>query len=103
MTLKERTSTAIAIVSEGAGWGWAWLISAFKWCLAPLCDSWDGLSLNRFMAILFAIAATHGRFAHDSAITGWDIAAMVIAGSLAFGKDVWLAYIERKKDADAHA
>lgn len=71
----------------------------WRWFFAPLCDDWRGLSLNRFLAVLFGVAASIGALQKPKTpLTGWDIAAMGIAGSLAFGKDVWLAYIYRKKE-----
>jgi hypothetical protein len=69
------------------------------WTLAPFVDEWNGLSLNRFLAILFGVAATHGRFVHDTALTGWDMGFAIVAGSLAFGKDTWAAYLNRKNGA----
>lgn len=67
---------------------------------APFVDNWSGLSLNRFLATLFAIAATHGRFVHDDALTGWDVAMATVAGSLAFGKDIWTAFLNRNGQGD---
>lgn len=68
----------------------------WRWLFAPMCDDWRGLSLNRFLAVLFGAAGTSGVFQKPRvALTGWDVAAMVIAGSLAFGKDVWISYLNR--------
>lgn len=67
------------------------------WLLAPLVDSWEGLSLNRFLAIGFAWTAVHGRLFHDQPITGWDLAMATLAGALAFGKDVFLDFLENRK------
>ena len=98
MNTREFAVAAVEKVAEGSGYAWAWGVSAFKWTLAPLCDSWDGLSLNRFLAIAFGIAAVHGRLFHDASITAMDNVLAAIAGSLAFGKDVWIAWLEHKKD-----
>lgn len=68
------------------------------WCLAPFVDSWTGLSLNRFLAILFAVAATHGRFAHDAPLTAADVTLATLAGSLAFGKDIFMGFLNRNKE-----
>lgn len=70
----------------------------WRWTVAPLVDGYSGLSLNRFLAVLFGLAATHGRFAHEDKLGGWDVAMATIAGSLAFGKDIWTAFLNRKKD-----
>lgn len=75
-----------------------WVRRGFIWVAAPFVDNWSGLSLNRFLAVLFAIAATHGRFMDDKPLTMVDVCFAVIAGSLAFGKDVWVSYLQRKQD-----
>ena len=100
MTPAQRVSKSVRMVAESAGYAGGALWTAWKWLLAPLCDSWDGLSLNRFIAILFAIAAVHGRLYHDQAIGWTDITMAVIAGSLSFGKDCFMIFLERwaKKD-----
>ena len=101
MSPGERVSRGVQMVSEAAGFSYAALWSGWRWLLAPLCDDWSGLSLNRFIAILFAVSAVHGRLAHDVPITVNDILLAVLAGSLSFGKDVWLAYLNRKKEGEA--
>lgn len=68
----------------------------WKWSAALFVDDWHGLSLNRFLAVLFGLAATHGRFAHDQPITVNDVLMATLAGSLAFGKDVWLMFLQKK-------
>jgi hypothetical protein len=73
------------------------LVRAFRWWLAPLVDKWDGLSLNRFIAIIITLATSHKPLFHEGDVTAADNCAFVIAGSLAWGKDMWLAYIERSK------
>ena len=76
------------------------ILRCIMWLLAPFVDSWNGLSLNRFLAVLFAVAATHGRFAHDAAITLNDVMLATLAGSLAFGKDMFIAFLNRKKEGE---
>ncbi len=97
----ERASQAVNAVAEGSGFAWGFAMRAFVWLFAPLCDDWQGLSLNRFMAIVFAAAAVHGRLFHDVPLTPNDLVMAGVAGSLSFGKDVWLAWVNRKKDGDA--
>lgn len=96
MTPKQRVSQAMAqtlhVSSATAHELRAWWL----WATAPLVDGREGLSLNRFLAILAGLAATHGRFAHEAPLTGWDTAFMTISGSLAFGKDVFVAFLLRK-------
>lgn len=70
-------------------------LRVFMWTLAPCVDSWTGLSLNRFLAILFAVASTHGIFWHDRPPTVTDLGFATLAGALAFGKDTWLAWVNR--------
>lgn len=72
------------------------VMRVFCWCLAPLVDSWEGLSLNRFLAILFAIAAVHGRFMDDKPMTLNDDLLATLAGALAFGKDAFFKFLDRK-------
>jgi hypothetical protein len=70
----------------------------WRWFFAPLCDDWKGLSLNRFLAVLFGLAGALGSLSKPRVpLTGWDVATMVIAGSLAFGKDVWVNYLQTKQ------
>lgn len=101
-----RVSKAVAeVTGYASAWSTAHGVRAFQWTFAFLCDEWSGLSLNRFLAIAFALDACHVRlvrfqFLRDSLPTTWqDIAMAIIAGSLAFGKDVWLSYLEHKKCA----
>lgn len=98
MTLGQRASVAMESVAEGSGFVWAFVCRAFTWLAAPLCDDWHGLSLNRFIAIVFAAAAVHGRLFHDVAITMNDVLLATLAGALSFGKDTFLAWVNRKKD-----
>ena len=98
MSPKERISEAFAASAHISVRTAHELRRWWKWTIAPLVDGYSGLSLNRFLACVFGLAATHGRFAHEEKLGGWDVAAMVIAGSLAFGKDVWTAYLQRKQD-----
>lgn len=71
------------------------VLRVLMWGLAPLADNLEGLSLNRFLAILFAVAAVHGRLVHDSPITGWDVLLATLAGGLAFGKDCYMKFLDR--------
>lgn len=68
----------------------------YRWLFAPFVDDWHGLSLNRFLAVMFGVASVWPVFQKPSqALTMVDVCFAVIAGSLAFGKDIWLAYIQR--------
>jgi len=98
MTLGERASGAVNAVAEGSGYVSAFAGRAFTWLFAPLCDDWHGLSLNRFIAIVFAAAAVHGRLFHDVPVTMNDVLLATLAGALSFGKDTFLAWVNRKKD-----
>ena len=101
MTLGQRTSQAVQAVAEGSGFAWGFVCRAFTWVFAPLCDDWSGLSLNRFIAIVFAAAAVHGRLFHDVPITGPDVLLATLAGALSFGKDTFLAWVNRRHDDSA--
>lgn len=100
MSPSERISQGMQAMAESSGYAWGFVCRAFTWLFAPLCDDWKGLSLNRFIAIVFAAAAVHGRLVHDVPITVNDLVMAGIAGSLSFGKDVWLAWVNRKKGED---
>lgn len=95
MSPKQRVSQALAATLHVSVKSAHELRRWWKWTVAPLVDGYSGLSLNRFLAVLFGLAATHGRFAHEQPLTMVDVCFAVIAGSLAFGKDIWLAYIQR--------
>ena len=96
MSPKERVSEAFAATAHISVRTAHELRRWWRWMFAPLCDGWSGLSLNRFLAVLFGMAATHGRFAHEEKLTMIDVCFATLAGSLAFGKDVWVAYLQRK-------
>lgn len=96
--MREFGQRSSAAITRGAHWS---IRHLWEFWMAPFVDKYNGLSLNRFLAILFAIAATHGRLAHDSPLTGWDNTMATIAGALAFGKDTFLAYLNRRKE-DGH-
>lgn len=70
---------------------------AFRWLHAPIVDTWPGISLNRLLAMLFASAAVHGSLMHERPVTLADIGMATLAGALAFGKDAFLAFVERNK------
>lgn len=104
MTPQQRVSQAMEAVVHGSKWTAKLPHRFYHWLFAPLCDNWKGLSLNRFLAVLFGLAATWGVFQKISVPLTWpDIAAMVVSGSLAFGKDVFLAYINRNGAEKDHA
>ena len=100
--VRKRLSASVAVVAEAGGYTWAWTAHGGKFLLAPLVDSWDGLSLNRFLAILFALNACHVHLVHwqlvrDNSPSSWqDIALATLAGSLAFGKDLFEIFLTRK-------
>ena len=98
MSPAKHASQAAQLVAEASGYSYAALWRGWRWLLAPLCDGWEGLSLNRFLAVGFGVAAVHGRLWHDVPITGWDVSLATLAGSLSFGKDVMLQFLRSKKD-----
>lgn len=73
-----------------------WVRRGFIWVAAPFVDNWSGLSLNRFLAVYFAVASTHGRFVHDEPLTWVDLGMATLSAGLAWGKDVFLAFLNRK-------
>ena len=75
-----------------------YVLRVAMWLLAPLVDSWNGLSLNRFLAIMFASAAVKGAHWKGTGVSWPDVALAAVAGSLAFGKDVWMAYVNRNAE-----
>jgi membrane protein implicated in regulation of membrane protease activity len=76
-----------------------WIERGLVWTLAPFVDNWTGLSLNRFLAVMFGVSAVWPVYRTPSLPISWQgVALAVISGSLAWGKDVFLAYINRKKD-----
>ncbi len=96
---KQRASAAFAELSHTSV-ATAHLVRRwYRFWLAPFCDGYSGLSLNRFLAVLFAVDGSSGVFQHPRVPLTWpDIAAMVIAGSLAFGQKAWTAYLQRSKE-----
>lgn len=78
-----------------------YVLRAVMWAFAPFVDSWDGLSLNRFLSVMFALTAVHGRLVHDAAVTGWDCTMAATAGALAFGKDVFIAFLEHRNQKES--
>jgi hypothetical protein len=74
-----------------------YVLRVIMWLLAPFVDSWDGLSLNRFLAILFGTGAVRSVHWKGGEISWPDVAMAVVAGALSFGKDVFLAYLDRKQ------
>lgn len=76
-----------------------WVRRGFVWIAAPFVDNWTGLSLNRFLAVMFGVAAVYPVFQKPTVPLTWvSLGFAVVSGSLAWGKDVFLAYINRKKD-----
>ena len=97
MSPKERVSEAFAATAHISVRTAHELRRWWRWMFAPFVDDWRGLSLNRFLAVLFGVAAVWPVFQKPSqslTVTGLGFAA--ISGSLAWSKDVWLAYINRK-------
>ena len=72
---------------------WWWKLTHFL--LAPLVDSWAGLSLTRFLAIFCCVLVGHNVLWHDRALTWIDFWLIVAAISAAFGKALWLAFLAR--------
>ncbi len=73
-----------------------YVLRVTMWLLAPFVDSWTGLSLNRFVAVLFASAAVKGAHWKGTGVSWPDVALAVVAGALCFGKDVFMAYINKR-------
>ena len=74
----------------------------WKWTFAPFVDDWHGLSLNRFLAVMFGVAAVVPAFQKPpQPLTAIGLGYAFISGSLAWGKDVFLAYINRKNNDKA--
>lgn len=97
MTRTQRASRAMRVVGVASS------RSCRRWWrfyMAPLCDSYRGLSLNRFLAVLFGVASTHNVFVHDKALTAGDVAMATVAGALALGKDAFIAFVNRGKAAE---
>lgn len=99
MSPRERISHAISAVTHTSDATVRVARHFFHFWMAPLVDSYTGLSLNRFLAIVLTIAAVHGRFVDDKPLTAMDLCFAVLGASLAFGKSVFLSYLDRKKDA----
>ncbi len=98
---KQRASAAFAAMAHTSTETAHTIRRWYKWAFALFVDDWHGLSLNRFLAVLFGIAATSGVFQHPRlALTGWDVAMATLAGSLAFGKDIFLAFLNRHREED---
>jgi hypothetical protein len=75
-----------------------WWLRAAMWTLAPFVDSWEGLSLNRFLSVFFAVVGSHGRLVHDVPLTAIDLSVLILSGALAFSKDVFIDFLNRRKD-----
>ena len=69
----------------------------FMWALAPLVERWRGLSLTRFIAVFICVLVGHEVFVHERALSGVDIWALVLAIATAFGKKVFVAFLNRSQ------
>lgn len=76
-------------------------VAIMHFLLAPVVDHWRGLSLVRFIAILLAIAATHGRFVDDKPLTWQDIVMATLAVCAALGGKYVLAFLNSKMAPNA--
>src|ERR1035437_9136265 len=75
-----------------------WVRRGFVWIAAPFVDNWSGLSLNRFLAVLFGVTAVWPVLQKAITPITWPgVALATVAGSLAFGKDIWTAFLNRDR------
>lgn len=67
----------------------------FRFVFAIVVDSWDGLSLTRFLAVLFAYLVYFSVTALNGQITTNTLWLALAAASIAFGKSTFTFFLRR--------
>lgn len=87
---------------QSADWTRLWWLRTMLWFLNVVSDE-HGLSLNKFIAVFICFVIWHDTVIHEHGLTGATNWALVIAGSLAFGKYVWIAFLNRNQFTSTNA